>query len=139
MGKLSLSSLLQMQKLRFKMTQYPHQAHHKITMCVHASFVAHLCPTLKDPMDLGLPGSSVHGILQARILDCHFPLQGIFLTQGSNLHLLHWQKILHHCATFSPRALKTGLNRHCAQMLAAALFTGVKRWEHPKCHQYLHG
>ena len=22
---------------------------------------------------------------------CHFPLQGIFLTQGSNPHLLHWQ------------------------------------------------
>ena len=22
---------------------------------------------------------------------CHFPLQGIFLTQGSNLRLLHWQ------------------------------------------------
>ena len=32
------------------------------------------------------PGSSVPGILQARILEvgCHFLLQGIFLTQGSN-------------------------------------------------------
>ena len=27
-----------------------------------------LCPTLCDPMDCSLPGSSVHGILQARIL-----------------------------------------------------------------------
>ena len=27
------------------------------------------CPTLCDPMDHGLPGSSVHGILQARILE----------------------------------------------------------------------
>ena len=26
-------------------------------------------PTLCDPMDCGLPGSSVHGILQARILE----------------------------------------------------------------------
>ena len=26
-----------------------------------------LCPTLCDPMDSSLPGSSVHGILQARI------------------------------------------------------------------------
>ena len=26
-----------------------------------------LCPTLCNPMDCGLPGSSVHGILQARI------------------------------------------------------------------------
>ena len=28
-----------------------------------------LCPTLCNPMDLSLPGSSVHGILQARILE----------------------------------------------------------------------
>ena len=27
------------------------------------------CPTLCDPMDHGPPGSSVHGILQARILE----------------------------------------------------------------------
>ena len=27
------------------------------------------CPTLCDPMDYSLPGSSVHGILQARILE----------------------------------------------------------------------
>ena len=31
--------------------------------------VAQLCPTRCDPMDYGLPGSSVHGILQARILE----------------------------------------------------------------------
>ena len=31
---------------------------------------AQLCLTLRDPMDCSLPGSSVHGILQARILGC---------------------------------------------------------------------
>ena len=31
--------------------------------------VAQLCPTLCDPNDCILPGSSVHGILQARILE----------------------------------------------------------------------
>ena len=31
--------------------------------------VARLCLTLGDPMDCSLPGSSVHGILQARILE----------------------------------------------------------------------
>ena len=31
------------------------------------------CPTLCDPMDCSLPGSSVHGILQARILECPPP------------------------------------------------------------------
>ena len=32
------------------------------------SEVAQSCPTLCDPMDCSLPGSSVHGIFQARIL-----------------------------------------------------------------------
>ena len=27
------------------------------------------CPTLRNPMDCSLPGSSVHGILQARVLE----------------------------------------------------------------------
>ena len=31
--------------------------------------VAQSCPTLCDPMDCDPPGSSVHGILQARILE----------------------------------------------------------------------
>ena len=30
---------------------------------------AQSCPTLRDPMDCSLPGSSVHGILQARVLE----------------------------------------------------------------------
>ena len=29
--------------------------------------VAQSCPTLRDPMDCSLPGSSVHGIFQAKI------------------------------------------------------------------------
>ena len=31
--------------------------------------VTQLCPTLCDPIDCSPPGSSVHGILQARILE----------------------------------------------------------------------
>ena len=31
--------------------------------------VTQLCPTLSDPMDHSLPGSSVHGIFQARVLE----------------------------------------------------------------------
>ena len=30
---------------------------------------AQLYPTLSDPMDCSLPGSSIHGILQARVLE----------------------------------------------------------------------
>ena len=54
------------------------------------------CPTLCNPINCRPPGSSVHGILQARILEwvtTPSP-RGIFLTQGSNqslLLLLHWQ------------------------------------------------
>ena len=33
------------------------------------SEVAQSCPTLSDPMDCSLPGSSVHGIFQARALE----------------------------------------------------------------------
>ena len=33
------------------------------------SEVAQSCPTLCDPMDYSLPGSSVHGIFQARLLE----------------------------------------------------------------------
>ena len=33
------------------------------------SEVVQLCPTLPDPMDCSLPGSSVHGIFQARVLE----------------------------------------------------------------------
>ena len=31
--------------------------------------VAQLCPSLSDPMDCSPPGSSVHGIFQARVLE----------------------------------------------------------------------
>ena len=33
------------------------------------SEVTQSCPTLSDPMDCSLPGSSIHGILQAKVLD----------------------------------------------------------------------
>ena len=33
------------------------------------SEVAQLCLTLRDPMDCSLPGSSAHGIFQAKVLD----------------------------------------------------------------------
>ena len=33
------------------------------------SEVTQSCPTLRDPMDCSLPGSSVHGIFQARVLE----------------------------------------------------------------------
>jgi len=56
--------------------------------------VAELYLTLCDPMDCTLPGSSVHGILQARILEwVAYPFSRGFSTQGSNWGLLHYRKI----------------------------------------------
>ena len=51
-------------------------------------------------MDCSLPDASVHGILHTRILaigvGCHFLLQEIFPSQGSNPGLLHCRRILCH-------------------------------------------
>ena len=44
----------------------PMLADSSVCVCV---CVSQLCPTLRNPMDCNLPGSSVHGILQARILE----------------------------------------------------------------------
>ena len=59
--------------------------------------VTQLCPTLCDPMDCRPPGSSVHGILQARIVEClaHFLPQGIFPNQGQNMAVLHFRQTLY--------------------------------------------
>ena len=54
---------------------------------------AQLCPTLWDPMDCSPPGSSVHGILWARILEwVAMPSSRILNLQL--LWLLHYRQIL---------------------------------------------
>ena len=55
------------------------------------------CPTLCDPMDCSLPGSSVHGDSPGKNIEmgCHALLQVIFLTQGLNPGLLHCRQILY--------------------------------------------
>ena len=56
-------------------------------MCVHAQS-RQLYLTLWDPMDCNPPGSSVHGILQARIVEW----VAMPSSRGpSNLHVLHLQ------------------------------------------------
>ena len=74
--------------------------------CMHAKSLQ-LCLTLCDPMHSSPPGSSVHRILQARILPFPSPLgrntgvdnqsllQGISPTQGLNPCLLHCRWILY--------------------------------------------
>ena len=61
-----------------------------------ACLLTELYPTLCDPMDCSPSGSSVHGICfpdENTGVGCHFLLRGLFLTPGSNphlLYLLHW-------------------------------------------------
>ena len=90
------------------------------------SEVAQSCPTLNDPMDCSLPGSSVHGIFQARVLEwgaIAFSLassvHGIFQARivewvaisyskgASWLRDQNWvswigRQILYHCVTWEP-------------------------------------
>ena len=48
------------------------------------SEVAQWCPTLSNPMDCSLPGSSIHGLFQARVLEwpllspCPSPTAGVY-------------------------------------------------------------
>ena len=47
------------------------------------SEVAQSCPTLSDPMDCSLPGSSVHGIFQARVLEWGATAFSVFIVGNS--------------------------------------------------------
>ena len=62
------------------------------------SEVTQSCPNFCNPLDYSLPGSSIHGIFQAKStgMGCHFLLQGIFPTQGSNEGLPHCRQTLYH-------------------------------------------
>ena len=72
------------------------------------------CPTLCDPMDYSLPGSSVHGIFPGKNMgvDCYFLLQGIVLTQGSNPHLQHHRREFF--TTEPPEAMEMNNTEICA-------------------------
>ena len=63
-----------------------------ICMCL----VAHSYPTLCDPMDCSMPGSSIHGdsLGQNSGVGCH-AIQGIFPSQGLNPGLQHCRWILY--------------------------------------------
>ena len=53
--------------------------------------VAQSCPFLCDPVDCSLLDSSVHGISQARVLECHFLFQEIFPDPGIEPASPAWQ------------------------------------------------
>ena len=54
------------------------------------SEVAQSCPTLSNPMDFSLPGSSVHGIFQARVLEWGV----IAFSEETQVQFLGWEDAL---------------------------------------------
>ena len=84
--------------------------------------------TLRNAMDCSPPGSSVHGVFQARMLErvAISLLQRIFPTQGSNLHLLH---LLHWQADSLPlHQLRNSLTyKTCNQTVGAANSHGISK------------
>ena len=73
----------------------------KVTLVkINVCSVSQSCPTFCNPLDWSPPGSSVHRTFLSKNagMGCHFFLQEIFLTQGSNpclLCLLYYSQILY--------------------------------------------
>ena len=66
-----------------------------VCVCVYISHSV-VSNSLQPHVLYSLPGSSAHGIFQARILEwVTCPSPGIYLTQESNLGLLHCRRILY--------------------------------------------
>ena len=60
------------------------------------SEVAQSCLTLNDPMDCSLPGSSIHGIFQARVLEWVASGAYVFIYL---IHFVVQQKLTQYCKT----------------------------------------
>ena len=84
---------------------FPKSKPFSLCTVVYACSVTQLCPTLCDPMDCCPPGSSVHGILQARILEwVAIPSSrgSSWLRDWTNISCISCtgRQILYHCSTW---------------------------------------
>ena len=74
--------------------------------------IAQSCLTLCDPMDCSLPGSSVHGIFQAIVLEwIAFPSPGNFPTKESNPGLPHCRQTVNHLSHQGSPILRESLKQ----------------------------
>ena len=69
------------------------------------SEVTQSCPTFNDPMDCSLPGSSVHGIFQARPLEW-----GAIALSKVSTNLKGWKSFRFSCIFFDHNDLNTKIN-----------------------------
>ena len=75
------------------------------------SEVTQLCPTLSDPMDCSLPGSSAHGIFQARVLE--------------------WDAIVFSIQSHHIMANRSGNNGNCKKLYFLGLQNHCRWWLQP--------
>ena len=93
-------------------------------------------PTLCDPMGCSWPGSSVRGILQARILEWGSLLRGVVPSQGSNPGLPHCRRVLHHLS--QQGSPMTGLGSpSCILQEGSGVVSGISLSELPDLARYL--
>ena len=114
--------------------------------------VAQSCPTLCDPMDCSLPGSSIHVIFQARILEwvaisfsrgSSWPrdrtrvscIAGRFFTTwatretGSNYHMIQQS----HFWVYTQKKWKRGLDQTFIHHVHNSIITTAKKWKQRRC------
>jgi len=63
--------------------------------------VAQLCPTLSDPMDCSLPGSSTHGTFQARVYWSGLPLPSLKLKTSTEIEFFLLKLLIARCYSIS--------------------------------------
>ena len=112
------------------------------------SEVAQSCPTLSDPMDYSLPVSSIHGILQARLLEwgaiafshafIYHPVNIFLIADGSVISPNWLQVFLSYISLSSHINPLLLLKRcaHCLSMLGPPKQNATDQWLHQQlpCH-----
>ena len=86
------------------------------------SEVTQSCPTLSDPMDCSLPGSSTHGIFQARVLEWVAIAFSVKLPYAPAIRLLG----------IYPEETKIEEDT-CISRFIAVLFAVARTWKQPRC------
>ena len=85
------------------------------------SEVAQSCPTLSDPMDCSLPGSSIHGIFQARVLEWRAIAFSEFRINISKFLIMHNYTSFLHCLN-GKQDSHIKMKRNCTEQLPQCCF-----------------
>ena len=93
--------------------------------------VTQSCPTLCDLMDCSLPGSSVHGIFQARVLEwvaIAFPTSNMYKISSRRYWRISWIKYVRvYCSEFKHQ---THLDNYSCRSRTHFMSIGLQRVRH---------